>query len=776
MFKYLIFLIFFSALAPREIEGSSLNQKSTMSRADNEKYVLKLFSNYKSNFYKIIDMKIDEFIHLSPLELLDIKNSQEYKYCNSKSYKNSNNDKCNSLFKILYPKEKVIIDKKSDAKRSKIIYEFDSSAHKVSVLLNDTYLLNDQSFVKKYVEELKLSLEWIKLDLRYSKDEQEKTNEKCKKRNKPYVICFLEQSYIFATIRANMIRNAQKNLVSKLIDQLMTDYLSRIYDDYGKPCNPKYDYSFRKTVDQLILDFDKVLKKREWYLEEGKTEEFYNSFSSLHPKSNFFQLSITGEKNEKRICTASQLKIKDVCYTLTNEHCISGIKKPKITLKTGSDNEPTSFRSRDFSVDIERSDNQSELVLLSIPKKLNKQYCPRIFNTKILSTEEIINDQSLKLPVGYTKEGHIEYFNNYRSDNEKLDSYIPKGRKIKSALKNIKHFIEFKSLDVGPGMSGGAVLNNNGDVLGITTRNIPLQDTPWVIPMDEVYEFIQGKEESLTKNEKLYNVDLYQSRSKKYSIADNIVEKPGDNTAGMPGDNTAGMPGDNTAGMPNDNIKNFEDNNLNKFIESHEGIIDFNDDSRRKLIAVKSLDGTWKQIDGNDDYLFKSPDVTKLEEGQKIYLKDDGSLPSEVRDQTIGNLVGNYDYSNSRYFGREITYKPNRKSINGMKKIKNNNQYDEIKITQNSIELNFGDKKKIRFEINYSNDKNSIILSRENGSKLKCENRSLNKLICKGEKEAFSLSMLDSKTKHLSYKYVTLDDENRYHYNFGDFINDGKNE
>ena len=206
-------------------------------------------------------------------------------------------------------------------------------------------------------------------------------------------------------------------------------------------------------------------------------------------------------------------------------------------------------------------------------------------------------------------------------------------------------------------------------------------------------------------------------------------------------------------------------------MDNHEGIADFNDSKKRNLLGVRCNGKAWEQIDGFDDYIYKCDDLLKLSSQDKIYSDKDGFVPKEYRGQLLLNLTGKYNYSKSDYFGRVLTMKPNNSTIDGMEKLDSINQYDEIKITNDSINLHFGKKKEIKFKIKYVNNKKKIVLISNKGDRLVCENKSLNKLICKGENIALSLSMINTLKKQLGYKYSTRNDNGTYQYHYGEFIN-----
>jgi hypothetical protein len=408
-------------------------------------------------------------------------------------------------------------------------------------------------------------------------------------------------------------------------------------------------------------------------------------------------------------------------------------------------------------VKVERADPSSELVLLKAPSSFNDQFCARLEETKIQSVDNVAGPHRNIVTAGYLKTGEVDLRYNFETNDQTLKNKIPIGRVLSSGLKHLKNFVEFRYVDVGPGMSGGALLDEKGDVLGITTRYIPFQDTPWIIPISDIQNFIDQKEILTLKNPKLFNLLLYQSLSHPYFIGDNVANMPGDNIANMPSTKTE---------------KTKENPGILLFKEHHEGITDANDDKKRKLVSVRCNHlSKWEQIDGNNDYIYKCEDLTVLAESQKVYLDKEGFIPEKKRLEVLKNFKGKYDYSRSDYFGRLVVFKQKVRGIDGMEKISSLIERDEVVISEKNISVRLGNSARLDFEITFSEKNKSITLTKPDKTKLTCENRSFHKLICENKNEVFSLSMLNSKKKQLSYKYAIKNSNDNYSYYYGEFIN-----
>ena len=378
--------------------------------------------------------------------------------------------------------------------------------------------------------------------------------------------------------------------------------------------------------------------------------------------------------------------------------------------------------------------------------------------------------------AGFTKSGEVDIKYNYQTDDPILKDKKPIIRLIPSGLKGVTQFAEVKYIDVGPGMSGGPLLDDKGNVLGITTRYMPFEDTPWIIPIMDVEAFIEDKKIMTGKNPALFNLAQYKISAKPFITGDSLPKKPGDSLPKKPGDSLPKKPGDSLPKKPGDSLPkkpSDSDDVLALFQDKAEGIVDFNDPQKRKLLAVRCSSLTsWEQIDGNDDYIHKCPDVTKLAESDKIYVDQDEEIPLEHRGKALDVLIGSFDYNNSSYSGRKITYVEDRSAIDQMKKIKSQLQRDEVVISPKSIKINLGKDKKLDFEIKADENGKLHLLDSTNNI-LDCDNKSITKLICQSSNISLTLSMVNTHKKELRYR-VSIKNKDVTEYYYGSFINKEK--
>lgn len=732
-----------------------------------------LIEDYKKEVIKSLNEEEDK---KGITTLLKLKSDRHFKKCEQEAnYKNADSNFSCAKIASDFPNE--LIPEYSLALSFPRITKRDFKSLKlIQEKLEAAYANNPKLGEKLKNSLMGLEEEFAKINMLAVIDVLPKISDiECIQKKKPFIICLINNTHKLYSSKVVHLAELKKDALEKSIKNLKLSL-----KDEDIICS--YDPQPHKELDSLFHDVKNIERKimNDFTKEEHEalandTDKLFMMQPGPYLKTNIFQIQISNwSGSQKKICSATQVKIQGKCHLVTNQHCINDFKDPKIKLFPGLENDPRALLPKSYDIQIERSDENKELVLFKAHDKINKLFCSKIVETKILSATEMIGEHDAIITAGYLKSGQVDLQYNFDAADEDT-KFV--GRAIKTGLPGIKDLVEFKYIDVGPGMSGGALLNQSGNVLGITTRYVPHQDTPIVIPMSEVQDFIQNKPLILVKDKKLYNLKDNYLATKRFSIGDNVPGMPGDNVPNMPGDNVPGMPGDNVPNMPGSNLLSglFGKSSsvklgVNSFMEKHEGIIDFNDPQKRKLLAVQCSDkSSFEQIDGHDDYLYKCDDVTALSENQKVYLDKEGFVPKEYRKDILKNLQGDFMFT-GKNSGRKTTFKENPKSIDSMEKESSKLHKDSISIKENEITLRLADNIKMRFTVSSEEEGRFIYLKPEiGGAPLKCENRSMLKLICENGDYALTLSLVNSKNKSLTYKFARRVSDKRYEYSFGDY-------
>jgi hypothetical protein len=377
-------------------------------------------------------------------------------------------------------------------------------------------------------------------------------------------------------------------------------------------------------------------------------------------------------------------------------------------------------------------------------------------------------------------------------------SFSPENiQEVTSGLSDVSKYYLLSKFPSRPGMSGGALIDSDGNLIGITNSYHPTQDKTYTIPKRDLLRFLDNPRNSTLVSNLPKHLFLTGDNSG-VGTGDNSGVGTGDNSGVGTGDNSGVGTGDNSGVGTEDNsmkctkgdnsgtgtgdnsgtgtedksTKCTGDNsgtgtddeitrlimseNLQIFIEPLEGIT-FG--SYQVLLAIGN-----NQIDGYDNY--KDHQTTMA---QSLVLRSkDNYLNKSIRENLISRLSGQYEFDSTlknytkdekQFIGWDLNYSGDTKA-----NVQLNHDSLEISFASHQNVYNFGtaypftaryrQEKNISFNVEFQNDNKTIFL-RNNIETLVCDNLNYLKLICKGKRSSFSLSLdkLDKETAKASFRY-----------------------
>lgn len=510
------------------------------------------------------------------------------------------------------------------------------------------------------------------------------------------------------------------------------------------------------------------------------------------------------QNNDKTSCSATLFKYLEKCHLITNAHCIANLNAV-IKLYVSSEQEippENSYNSHElynesggisffaghkdntpghlkiksrfesqffatlpnkkvFQTNVKKISQAKDLAMIELPEMVKDHFCPQLHNIKFTSASQIASKKRGFFIAGFAKKfldkpaSHYVWYNQGTLYEIGECKYTPRIKMIKSKLietdiPNFSGLIKINNIQLFDGMSGSALIDDQMNLLGITSQYIPSQDSVFSIPVKDVINFIY--EENLIKNA------LTMSLS---------------NSNIFGGDNLHADGGDKSISPRHPSLDFFQEPNEGISINKNSEI----------LLAIGL-----NQIDGTDDF-----ERLKKSKERRITRKLNGHPSLEIRKNIIKRLKGKY----TSFYSKHKIFFQDEKHIWGWNSHKHGNLSTTIKVKKNSIKVTFGkhnisdsrqqidyspipmalvnneyfSKRNETYKISYSDDYKTVSLtSNRNNAKLTCNNKHYLKLICQGEKKhQFSISLSNHKwrKKDKIFKFRYLLKENIFDPIFG---------
>ncbi len=498
-------------------------------------------------------------------------------------------------------------------------------------------------------------------------------------------------------------------------------------------------------------------------------------------------------------CSGSYIKRNGSCELVTSAHCIGGINDTiKISIPSQklvqqslqrtykTESFLTSSESEIYKTEIKIINRAKDLASLKLSNKFNAIHCSKLDEIKIQDSYESTKRKSGYGVVGYTSEFRGEdptpTFNLNSGSVFVSSQEAPLYKKVKSkiipsTLMEVKQFISIPDVKTPRGLSGGFTVNDNGDLIGITTRATDYQDGVSVIPMSDVVKFLDNDKYNLLQQPGVINSgcglrgDSTDGRGDSTDGRGDSTDGRGDSTDGR-GDSTDGR-GDSTDGRCDDekektlviqnelnNVKCSTDISttlpLAQFVGENEGVADYLSVGR----VILAIHG--EQIENSADY--------KKYDGQRglVTRSKDGYLREDQRAKMMERLAGTYSTVKSTHtnYMPDASNKQNFTAIHsGFQKSSINISDDRININLQGHYLNPNERNEsdvisavaaenLSFSYKFSNSSKKVTLHSPRVGKLECNNNNYLKLVCSGQNGTLTLSKRDDTHGGLRFSFT----------------------
>jgi S1-C subfamily serine protease len=318
-------------------------------------------------------------------------------------------------------------------------------------------------------------------------------------------------------------------------------------------------------------------------------------------------------------CTSTLIKqASDKCSLVTNYHCVPIDETQHVFSISGN---------TAIEIQVLKRSEALDLAELSLSPEA-QQDCATLDSLMMRPEADIITGKSLRVKtVGFVNGVQTT---NYSDDlawglgNAASDVLLYRHGPLPSEI-----FYQINRLNVIPGMSGGVVSDLDGETIGFNSQLIPFQKIAFVIPIQEVLNFLQNG--GPNANEMSSESNSHED-SGANSHGNGGANSHGNGGANSHGDGGANSHGNGGVGIVNTNFDPQDPMFL--FREPDEGVPIAPDSSTILL----GFDG--KQIDGVDDYYIKYFPV-KDQGKHTLVTRDANDYPEEsIRKNLLSRLDG----------------------------------------------------------------------------------------------------------------------------------------
>ncbi len=376
-------------------------------------------------------------------------------------------------------------------------------------------------------------------------------------------------------------------------------------------------------------------------------------FSVFAQQNSQVQIFLLNNPAKNINCTATLFKPNSAtCSLVTNAHCIGADTKQVSITETyhsipsfNLQRKAVKNKDQTYTVDVLKTSNAMDLSELSIPQDLKSSYCSHsgLEPVKALSMVETQQSQKGLISTGFNNE--IIYFTQSGLYQLGVQETGPVGwphigysrRSVyKTYISDLPLVIKINDLKVYRGMSGGAVIDQDLNLVGVNiwVRDQGIQQS-FFIPTFEIINFL---------NKPKIGLDQSIKNNKSIEAGGNGHADVGGNghaDGGGNGHGDGGLESSLHASLKKE-VKLDEVNNLKDFFMPDEGIADPSNSDYRIL----GING--QSIDGLDDYTR----VTENKKIRTIIKKTKGIasyLDQNIREKFLERIGGNYT---SKAFGR----------------------------------------------------------------------------------------------------------------------------
>jgi len=548
--------------------------------------------------------------------------------------------------------------------------------------------------------------------------------------------------------------------------------------------------------------------------------------------SEIYQIRTVTDDGEIH-CTSTLLKLDSgKCSLVTNYHCVPTDETQQVFFVSAS--VPANFVSApspDVEVQVLKRSAALDLAELSLPPQAQTD-CSSMGVSMVTSEDQILAMKEIDLRTeGFVNGAYTDNFSDdlpWNGGSSYSDVLLYRHGSLPSEI-----FYQLDRLNVIPGMSGGVVTERSGAIVGLNSQLIPFQKVAFVIPIQEVVNFLQnGGPDSATSTTPatmmadgraasgVAYVSAPEGAAESNSHVDSGANSHGNgganshgngganshgnggaNSHGNGGANSHGNGGANSHGNGGGNSHGdggvgIEDTSYNPqdplylFREPDEGV----PIAPGSSTILLGIDG--KQIDGLDDYYIKYMPV-KDQGKHTLVTRDANDYPSEdIRKGILSRLEGMFKGG-----GGDVSFQSNNHSVmifdpkspEGFTEFFTGNTSNEVDVDSknNQIHMYFWMHQIgnpglpamlnqsawiLDLDVTMSPDYKTITLKAEgsNGPPLTCDNRNYLKLVCRAPGTEFSISenQAQGPDKQMSYRvaYVRQDKVVSVDYRYGQMI------
>jgi hypothetical protein len=520
-------------------------------------------------------------------------------------------------------------------------------------------------------------------------------------------------------------------------------------------------------------------------------------------------------------CTATLLNVDGSCHLVSNEHCtLDGEGRTNLYLGSSFCRMEEYWESywalaagncQAVPLTIKKVDIAKDLVAFYLPRQLDEE-CQQ---SPVLTNEWVFKDDSTHQSPNRDFEAvaALGFVNGiYQESFTGRKNWLAHSLFSSAPIKRYylaPDFYLYLALEVGivPGMSGGISITNRGKVLGLTARFVPFQERSFIVPINDVLNFLKTPQVELSAST-IMSSNLHGLAAGHFSTFDrsNTQRLGGENSSVMGGENSSVMGGENSSvmGGENSSVMGGENSSLQVrgyrppfflkgearfsqdfpvrlFREPDEGIVLPENASEVLLGVVLKRPGRkliGEQIDGFDDFENKAKSTPELIK-EAITRARRGLPKISVRRNLLERLRGVHQFVFEKVGLRDLQHlvycwmpeKTQKWELcqqgTAMPVVDLNPSKMTITLYDFGHRLrNFGQvpigrrplfrhvpRRKTVWKIEPSQDWSVIKLVSES-SVLVCQNRHYLKLICSNNFEEFSLSITDTAAGDVSYRHT----------------------
>lgn len=485
-------------------------------------------------------------------------------------------------------------------------------------------------------------------------------------------------------------------------------------------------------------------------------------------------------------CTAQLFRFHDQCYLISAAHCLdNGFNNAFVDINND--------KKKLWKLDVLRKNKELDIVQYDLPVWV-KNSCEKLPDISHKVRNVYLDDYSslfMSMRASGVLGGNVwtEYT---RGSNWDVTGWgYSKPEWIDLGAIN---WLELKEIQIFPGMSGGLVEDNGGQIIGIISRYVPLQDLSIIVPFVNILRFITDGEFKFSQQDNNVYSGPWTSRSGSMRNASDNIFRDG-------GANEHGKGGGNEHGKGNFYLSDLraQPEQLHKLVQEPDEGVKSKENEKLIILGIAN-----HQIDGEDDF-YNVSKRSNNEEKNIITRNADGYPAPQILKNVTQRFDAYYWPSENHEGVKHLVYDKKPENPMGVQLRYHAHTLTTLNFEENRIHLSFAlhslDERKnplLRFlspdilshraqkldlylEIKNSQDYKKLYLYgkeikiNEEGLKIEtdllwtCDNKHYLKIICNSTSDGLRhLSFSKTKTKDsiLSLRYSYFNDT-LFHYYYG---------